>query len=116
MIADLSRQQLDKVTEKLNGEQDRIYYLNDNGRPHVAKSTREKLLKLGCITVPHPFYSSDLSRTDSHLLRSLSNHLHEKKFNDGNDMKIDLINFFVEKSKDFHEYESGILSLPEHWQ
>ena len=114
MTADLSCQQLDPVTEKLKGKQDRIYYLHDNARPHVAKSSGEKLLKLEWIPVAHPPYSPDLSPPDSHLFRSLSNHLREKKFNDENDVKIDLINFFVEKSKDF--YEGGILSLPERWR
>ena len=114
MTADLSCQRLYRVTEKLKAKQDRIYYLNDNARLHVAKSTREKLLKLGWITVAHPSYSPDLAPPDYHLFHSLFNHLHEKKFNDEKDVKIDLINFFGQKSKDF--YERGILSLPERWQ
>jgi hypothetical protein len=74
-------------------------------------STREKLLKLGWITVPHPSYSPDLASMNYHLFRSLSNHLREKRFDDENDVKIDLINFFGKKSQDF--YERGILFLPE---
>ena len=46
MTADLYCQQLDRVAEKLKGKQDRIYCLHDNARLHLAKSTREKLLKL----------------------------------------------------------------------
>ena len=110
MTVDFYCQQLDRVTEKLNGKHDRIQYLHDNARPHVAKSTHEKLLKLGWIIVAHLPYSPDLSPPDSHLFRCLR----KKKFNDENDMKIDIINFFGEKSKDF--YEGGILSLPEHWR
>ena len=94
MTADLSCQQVDRVTEKLKGKQDRIYYLHDNARPHVAKSTREKLLKLGWIPVAHPPYSPDLAPLDSHLFRCLCNHLREKSSTDENDVKIDLINFF----------------------
>ena len=114
MTADLYCQQLDRVTAKLKEKQDRIYYLHDNARSHVAKSTHEKLLKLRCIPVPHSPYSPDLAPTDYHLFRSLSNHLREGKFNDRNDVKIDLINFFGEKSKDL--YEGRILSLLEHWR
>jgi histone-lysine N-methyltransferase SETMAR len=88
--------------------------LHDSARLHIAKSTREKLLKLGWSTVPHPPYSPDLASTDYHLFRSLSNHLREKKFNDENDVKMELVSFFDQNSQDF--YERGILSLPERWQ
>ncbi len=35
------------------------------------------------------------------------------KFDDKNDLKMDLVHFFSQKSRDF--YERGILSLPERW-
>jgi histone-lysine N-methyltransferase SETMAR len=114
ITADLYCQQLDRVAAKLQGKQDRIYFLHDNARPHIAKSTREKLLKLGWVTVPHPPYSPDLAPTDYHLYRSISHYLREKKFDDENDLKMDLANFFAQKSQDF--YERGILALPERWQ
>ena len=88
IIADLYRQQLDRVAEKLKGKQDRIYYLHDNARLHAAKLTCTKLLKLGWMTVPHPPYSPDLVSTDYHLFRSLSNYLRGKKFDDENDVKM----------------------------
>ena len=47
ITADLYCQQLDRVAAKLQGNQDRIYFLYDTTRPHVAKSTSEKLLKVG---------------------------------------------------------------------
>jgi histone-lysine N-methyltransferase SETMAR len=96
------------------GKQDRIYYLHDNAKPHIAKSTSEKLLKLEWITVPHPPYSPDLAPTDYHLFRSLSNHLCEKKFSNESDVKMELVKFFDQKSQTF--YEQGILSLPERWR
>ena len=104
----------ESITENLKEKQDRIYYLHGNARLHVAKSTGEKLLKLGRIPVAHPPYSADLSPPDFHLFRCLCNHLREKKSNDENDVKIDLINFFGQKSKDL--YEGGFLSLPECWR
>ena len=114
ITADLYCQQLNRVAEKLKKKQDRIYFLHDNARPHVAKSTREKLLQLGWVTLPHPPYSPDLAPTDYHLFRSLSDHLREKKFDDENDLKTDLDNFFNQKPVVF--YERGILSLPERWR
>ena len=114
ITADFYCQQLDRVAAKLQGKQDKIYFLHDNARPHVAKLTREKLLELGWITVPHPPYSPDLAPTDYHLFRSLSNYLKEKKFDDEYDLEMGLLDFFDQKSQDF--YESGILSLPERWR
>ena len=59
-------------------------------------------------------YSSDLAPTDYHFSRSLSNYLGEKKFDDENDLKMDLTNFFAQKYEGL--YERGILSLPGRWQ
>ena len=64
ITVDLYCQQLNRVAAKLKGKQDRIYFLHDNARPHVAKSTRQKLLSLRWITIPHPPYSPDLAPTD----------------------------------------------------
>ena len=80
ITADLYCQQLGRIAAKLQGKQDRVYFLHDNATPHVAKSTCEKLLKLGWITIPRPSYSSDLAPTDYHLYRSPSDYLREKKF------------------------------------
>ena len=110
VTTDLYRQQLDRIAEKLKEKQNQICYLHDNGRPRITKSTHAKLLKLGPTTVAHPPYSSDLVPTDYHLFCSLSCHLREKKFDDENNVKIDLINFFGQKFKDF--YERRILSPP----
>ena len=114
ITADLYCQQLDRLAQKLKGKQDRIYFLHDSTRPHVAKLTRQKLLELEWVTIPHPPYSPDLAPTDYYLFRSLSNHLREIKLDDENDLKMDLLNFFGQKSQDF--YERGMLSLPERWQ
>jgi len=107
-------QQLNRVAQQFKEKQDRIYILHDNARTHVAKSTREKLLQLGWITIPHSPYSPDLAPTDYHLFRSLSHYLSEKKFDDENDLKTALTTFFDQKSLDF--YERGILCLPDRWR
>ena len=114
ITADLQCQQLARLSQKLKGKQNRIYFLHDNARSHIANPTRVKRLKLGWVTVPHPPYSIDLVPTDYHLFRSLSSRLREEKFEDENDLKTDLANFFDQKSQDF--YYGGILSLPERWR
>ena len=42
ITADLYCQQLDRFAAKLQGKQDRIYFLHDNARPNITKSAREK--------------------------------------------------------------------------
>ena len=98
ITADAYCKQLDRVTAKLQGKKDRVYFLHDNVRPHIAKSTRQKLLELGWTVLPHPPYSPDLAPTDYHLFRSLASHLSTKKFDD---LKLDLTNFFSQKSMEF---------------
>ena len=41
ITADLYCQQLDSIAAKLEGKQNTVYFLYDNSRPHVAKSTCE---------------------------------------------------------------------------
>lgn len=105
--------QLDRVAEKLGDEQDRVYFLHDNARPHIAKLTQKKLLELKWTVLPQPPYSPDIAPTDFHLFRSLQDHLQGRKFDDDEQLTADLSDFFNEKSKDF--YERGILSLPNRW-
>jgi len=114
MTSDLYCQQLDRVAEKLQGKQNKIYYLHDNARPHVSKFTRQKLLELRWTVLPHPPYSPDLAPTDYHLFRSLANNLRDKKFDKKEDLKIYLEKFFNQKSQGF--YKRGICSLPERWK
>jgi histone-lysine N-methyltransferase SETMAR len=114
ITADVYCEQLDRVAAQLQRKQDKVYFLHDNARPHIAKSTRQKLLELGWTVLPHPPYSPDLAPTDCHLFRSLADYLHEKNFDDEDDLEMELTNFFSQKSKGF--CERGILSLPERWR
>ena len=42
ITTDLYCQQLDRVAAKLQGQQDRVYFLLDNARPHVARPTQAR--------------------------------------------------------------------------
>lgn len=106
--------QLDAVAEKLRGKQQKVYFLHDNARPHVASMTQQKIQSLGWTTLPHPPYSPDLAPTDYHLFRALSQHLEEKRFTNENDLNNDIQRFFDEKPPDF--YKRGIDLLPVRWQ
>ena len=67
------------------------------------ESIPQKLLDLRWIFVSYLPYSPHLVPTDYRLYRSLLNHLRNKKFSDESDFEVVLLNFFDEKSQEFHE-------------
>lgn len=117
VTAALYCEQLERVNQKLVSMRPRhgkVRYIHDNARPHVAKITREKLLQLDWEILPHPPYSPDISPSDYHLFRSLSNHIRDEKFNTSQDLQTYLTNFFDSKPSEF--YRRGIQKLPGRWR
>ena len=53
--------------------------------------------------LPHPPYISDLAPSDYHLFCSMQNSLNVKIFNEANDVKSDIIQFFADKNHNFYE-------------
>lgn len=98
----------------LKKKQDKVYFLHDNARPHIAMTTKKKLIDLNWTVLTHPPYSPDLAPTDYHLFRSLAHQLSEKRFNNEEDIKKFIADFFASKPLDF--YERGIKSLQERWR
>ncbi|UYV75064.1 hypothetical protein LAZ67_12002287 [Cordylochernes scorpioides] len=62
----------------------------------------------------NPPYSPDLASTDYHLFHSMSNHMRSTTFDDEDDLKTWLNNFFDTKPGEF--WRSGINKLVEHWE
>nr|AAP51092.1 transposase [Forficula auricularia] len=91
-----------------------VVFHHDNARPHTSLVTRQKLLELGWDVLPHPPYSPDLAPSDYFLFRFLQNSLNGKNFNNDDDVKSYLIQFFANKNQKF--YERGIMMLSERWQ
>ncbi|GFW18878.1 mariner Mos1 transposase [Trichonephila clavipes] len=91
-----------------------VVFHHDNTKPHTSLVTRQKLLELGWDVLPHSPYSPDLAPSDYFLFRSLRNSLNGKSFNNDDDVKSYLIQFFANKNQKF--YERGIMMLPERWQ
>ena len=114
VTAEVYCQQLDRVAAKLQGKQDRVFFLHDNARPHVARSSRQKLMEFAWTVLPHAPYSPDLAPTDYHLFRSLANFLDKKIFANDDELKEHLGQFFNQKSEEF--YKRGIMSLPDRWR
>lgn len=105
--------QLETVSEKLNSAE-RVPLLHDNAPPHRARSTAQRADELGFDVLEHPPYSPDLSPTDYHLFRSLSNYLRNKSFGSKADLAESIENFFSLKSPDF--YRRGIDLLETRWE
>lgn len=91
-----------------------VVFHHDNAKSYTSLVTRDKLLELGWNVLSHPPYSPDLEPSDYHLFRSLQNSLNGKIFNNVDDVKSHLIQFFNSKDQTF--YERGIMTLPERWQ
>jgi histone-lysine N-methyltransferase SETMAR len=111
---DKLRKVLTEVRPRWVDERGKVRLLHDNAKPHVAKVTRKKLEKLRWQVLAHPPYSPDLSPSDYHLFRALSNFLKEKKYDDQEHMKNDLRSFFASLSPDF--FIKGIMDLPHRWE
>lgn len=92
----------------------RISFLQDNARPHVAKSVKAELATFGWRIIPHPPYSPDLAPTDYWLFSHLQRFLDGQHFTNDGDVKSALDGFFSSQPPSF--YEEGIMKLPERWR
>jgi histone-lysine N-methyltransferase SETMAR len=91
-----------------------IYFQHDNARPHVAKAVATKLNSFGWELLPHPPYSPDIAPSDYHLFLSLSNGIRNRNFENEQELKTYLEDFFKSKEPEF--YAKGIHDLPRRWQ
>ena len=104
--------QMDEMHQKLRQQQPALVkrkgpiLLHDNARPHVAKSTLQKLNELGYESLPHPLYSPDLSPTDYHFFKHLDNFMREKCFKNLSDIKNAFSDLITTRTQDF--YVTGI--------
>ena len=62
----------------------------------------------------HPPYSPDLAPSDFHLFRALEHFLRGKRFENVEEMRLSLTQFFDSKGREF--YRRGIYQLPGKWQ
>jgi hypothetical protein len=67
-----------------------VILLHDNGRPHVAKLTQQKIEQLGWEVLAHAPYSPNFAPSDYHLFLSLHNYLCSKHYQDFDEIKSDL--------------------------
>ena len=110
--------QLRRVNEAIQlkrpHRQGQTILLHDNARPHVAQVLKATLQELEWEVLQHPPYSPDLATTDYHLFRSLSNHMRGVTFDNEEDLKNWVNNFFDTRPGDF--WRKGIDKLVERWE
>ena len=99
----LYSQQLQRLNEVLFqkrpalANQKGVILFHDNGPPHVAQLTQQKIKQLGWEILSHPPWSPDLAPSDYHLFASLRNYLRNKHYADFDELNSDLITFFESK-------------------
>jgi histone-lysine N-methyltransferase SETMAR len=91
-----------------------VILLHDNGRPHTAVLTRDKLKEFHWETLQHPHYSPDLSPSDYHLFGPLKEAMGGHRFQSDDGVEEFVRNWAMTLPPTF--YEEGIQKLPTHWQ
>ncbi|GFX22363.1 histone-lysine N-methyltransferase SETMAR [Trichonephila clavipes] len=86
----------------------------DNPKPRMSVTTRQKLWELGWEVLMHPSYSPDLAPSDHHLFFALQYFLSHKKLGSREDCENRLVELFANKDQDF--YDRDIMKLPLKWQ
>ena len=114
-------EQLQRVAEKLKKKQPALVNRNkgvlfhqDNARPHVAKTTLEKIASLGWELLPHPPYSPDVAPSDYHLFLAMDNHMRDQQFKTREEVENAVVQFFESREKDF--FKNGIYKLVNRWE
>ncbi|UYV74067.1 hypothetical protein LAZ67_11002025 [Cordylochernes scorpioides] len=80
----------------------------------LLKEDGRQTTQLEWEVLQHPPYSPDLAPTDYHLFSSMSNHMRGTTFDDEEDLKTWLNNFFDTRPGDF--WRNGINKLVERWE
>lgn len=112
----LEQLRLDIQTKRrrLFGNNQHLYFLQDNAKPHVARQSLLKISAVGLTTIPHPAYSPDLSPSDFYLFSPLKNALRNKVYNSVDEIQLDVIRWINSKDKKF--FQAAFDCLPSRWR
>jgi len=103
----------EKIRSKRKTGGKRVAFLQDNARPHTAKTTKETLRKLKWNLLTHPPYSPDLAPSDFYLFGRLKSDLQGTRFAD--DAVIQTVRKWIHRQPQAF-FENGIRILPERWK
>lgn len=93
---------------------EKLIFLHDNARPHVAKSIKDALDEFKWEVLPHPPYSPDIAPSDYHLFRSMAHGLAEQHFRELQEVEKWLKEWIASKPQKF--FYDGIHKLPSLWE
>ncbi|PNF43973.1 hypothetical protein B7P43_G00914 [Cryptotermes secundus] len=100
----------EKIRSKRKTGGMRVAFLQDNARPHTAKTTMETLRKLKWNLLTHPPYSPDLAPSDFYLFGRLKSDLQGMRFVD-NDAIIQTVREWIRRQPQAF-FEKCIRTLP----
>jgi len=103
----------EKIRSKRKTGGKQVAFLQDNARPHMAK-TMETLRKLKWNLLTHPPYSPNLAPSDFYLFGRLKSDLQGMRFVD-DDAVIQTVREWIRRQQQAF-FEKGIRMLPEHWK
>jgi [histone H3]-lysine36 N-dimethyltransferase SETMAR len=96
-----------------SGREDPVVFLHDNASSHTARVSKKKLDDLGWEVLPHPPYSPDMAPSDFHLFTSLKGWLKGRHYNDIEEVRAGIQDYFDSKPVEF--YARGFAKLPDIW-
>jgi histone-lysine N-methyltransferase SETMAR len=121
VTGDRYRQQIIDLSHELKAKRpewatrhEKVKFLHDNARPHVAKLVKDTLKELNWDQIPHPPYSPDIAPSDYHLFRSMAHGLSEQRFTNYSEVKNWLEEWIASKPTKF--FYDGIHNLPIIWE
>ncbi|XKL62031.1 hypothetical protein PGB90_001864 [Kerria lacca] len=97
------------IWRKRPGMGKNVFWIHNNARPHAARLTQEKLQQFGWTIFDHPAYSPDLAPSDFHLFTKLKTELGGTHFQNDEELKTTVHEFFKKCTPDF--FSVGIEKL-----
>ena len=114
----LYAEQLSRLNEAIQlkrpDRKGKVILQHDNARPHTAQLIKEAIKELKWEIMQNPPYSPNLAPSDYHLFRSLSNQINGVTFNNDDELRSLLDDYFSTRPADF--YRNGIHKLVERWE